>query len=87
MITATELRNDLYNKIDSVIATGIPIEIGRKGHVVQIISADHKAAATPARKTEGESKWSILVAHPDYIIGDPDELENINWYDYGVFKL
>lgn len=86
MITATELRNNLYNKIDSVIATGIPIEIGRKGHVVQIISADHKAAA-PAHKTEGQSKWSRLVAHPDCIIGDPDELENINWYDYGVFKL
>lgn len=85
MITATELRNDLYNKIDSVIATGIPIEIGRKGNIVHIISANHNAITETDQKIKNKSKWSRLVAHPDCIIGDPEDLENINWSDYGVF--
>jgi len=81
MITVTELRSDLYNKIDHVIATGLPLEIERKGHVVKILSEN----VTTKRKAKKQSKWSRLTPHPDYIIGDPDELENISWSDYGVF--
>ena len=85
MITITELRNDLYNKIDSVIATGVPIEIERKGHAIQIIRVDTENATIPKKKVKKQSKWSRLTPHPDCIVGDPDDIIYINWSDYGAF--
>jgi hypothetical protein len=82
MITVTELRSDLYNKIDHVIATGLPLEIERKGHIVKIMIDPTTKASSKVTKV---SKWSRLTPHPDCIVGDPEDLMNINWSDYGVF--
>ncbi len=84
MITITELRSDIYNKIDHVIATGLPIEIERNGRFVKIMSVDSTKANRP-KKTKKVSKWSRLVPHPDCINGDPEDIIYINWSDYGVF--
>ena len=60
-MSLTALRQQLFNVVDQVIATGIPIEIKRNGHIVKIILNDKK------------SKLENLVKH-DCIVGDPEEL-------------
>ena len=50
-VTATELRQNLYRIIDTVLETGEPIEVTRKGGTVRIV---------PDRKT---SIWDRLEVH------------------------
>lgn len=64
--TITSLRENLYNAIDQVIKTGVPIELKRKGKRVKIILDE----ATP-------DKFKNLKPHRT-INGDPDELINID---------
>lgn len=66
MITLTELRNDIYNKIGHVIETGVPIEVDYKGHIVHITSAEHP------------SKLS-RITKKDIIVGDPDSIIYNDW--------
>jgi hypothetical protein len=85
MITVTELRSDLYNKIDHVIATGLPLEIERKGHIVKIVSVDSKVMTDVTTAPNRPSKFSRLVSRDNVINGDPADIVHINWSDYGVF--
>jgi prevent-host-death family protein len=65
-VTATKLRQNLYNLLDEVLKTGRPIEIERKGKVLKIITEKPK------------SKLSNLEFH-DVIIGKPEDIINIDW--------
>lgn len=65
-ISATKLRQDLYNILDQVIETGVPLEIARKGHIVKIVPENPK------------SKFERLEVH-DCIQGGPDDLVEIDW--------
>ena len=67
-ISATKLRQDLYNILDKIIEEGIPVEIDRKGHKLKIIPEKRK------------SKLELLKKH-DVINGDPRDILNINWAD------
>ncbi len=64
-ISLTALRQQLFKVVDQVIATGIPIEIKRNGHIVKIVLDDKK------------SKLGNLVKH-DCIVGDPEELIDLH---------
>lgn len=64
-MSVTALRQQLFNVIDQVIATGIPIEIKCNGHIVKIILDDKK------------SKLGNLVKH-ECIVRDPEELVNLS---------
>jgi prevent-host-death family protein len=66
-ITLTKLRADLYNIVDQVIATGVPVEIEREGKKVKIIAVEKK------------SKLANLKAHPGTLIGDPDDFIHLDW--------
>ena len=66
-LTATALRQDLYNLLDQVLETGEPIEIERKGRVLRI-EAD-----------QPRSKLDNLVPDDSYIIGDPDDIVHMDW--------
>ncbi|MBW4577374.1 MAG: type II toxin-antitoxin system Phd/YefM family antitoxin [Aphanothece sp. CMT-3BRIN-NPC111] len=66
-VTPTELRGNLYNLLDEVLNTGIPIEIERGGRRLRIVPV------------EGVDKLQSLVSRPDVILGEPDELVGINW--------
>jgi hypothetical protein len=66
-ISITRLRADLYKIIDQVIATGRPIELERKGHIVKIVPEKPK------------SKLDNLTSHPKTILVDPDELVHSDW--------
>ena len=64
--SATKLRQNLYNILDRVLETGIPIEIERKGSKLRIV---------PERPV---SKLGRLEPH-DTINGDPDDIVNLGW--------
>lgn len=66
-ITVSALRADIYRIIDRVVRTGQPVEITRKGKRVRIVPVDPP------------SKLDNLTPHPDYIIGDPEDLVHMDW--------
>jgi hypothetical protein len=66
--SATKLRQNLYNLLDSVIETGRPIVIERKGTILKIV---------PEKKPD---LWDLLEHH-DVINGDPDSIVSIDWTD------
>ena len=66
VISATRLRQNLYNILDSVVDTGVPVEVERRGRVLKIVAE------------EQGSKWDRLTAH-QIVVGDPDELVHIDW--------
>ena len=70
-ITLTSLRQQLFKIVDQVIATGVPVEIKRNGHVLKLVLEEKK------------SKLANLSPN-DCIVGDPDELIDISaseWHE------
>ncbi|MBP7960730.1 MAG: type II toxin-antitoxin system Phd/YefM family antitoxin [Caldilineaceae bacterium] len=68
-VTPTELRTNIYNLLDEVLTTGLPLEI-KKG--------DRSLRIVPMEKAD---KLQNLVFQPDVILGDPEELVEIGWED------
>lgn len=68
-VTPTQLRTNIYNLLDEVLKTGLPIEI-KKG--------DKKLRIVPVDEVD---KLKNLVVRPDVIQGDPDDLVEIDWID------
>ena len=68
-VTPTQLRTNIYNLLDEVLKTGLPLEI-KKG--------DKKLRIVPVDEVD---KLKNLVARPDVIQGDPDDLVEIDWTD------
>ncbi|MBL4825755.1 MAG: type II toxin-antitoxin system Phd/YefM family antitoxin [SAR324 cluster bacterium] len=66
-VTPTELRSNIYNLLDEVLRTSIPLEI-KKG--------DQKLKIIPVNK---KRKLDNLVPIPGVIIGDPEDLVYISW--------
>jgi prevent-host-death family protein len=67
VVTASELRQNVYRLLDQVLRTGEPIEIERGGRRLRIVSI------------EPPDKLSRLEPHPDTIVGDPEELVHLDW--------
>ena len=66
-MNASELRSRIYEVLDRVLKTGVPVEIERKGGVLRIVPAE------PA------SKLSRLVQRDGVIQGDPQDLVHVDW--------
>lgn len=66
-ITASALRADVYRILDEVLETGVPIEIERGGRRLRIVPVDTG------------SRLERLVARPEVIVGDPDDLVHLDW--------
>lgn len=66
-VTPTELRGDIYNLLEEVLNTKIPIEINKGGRILRII---------PVEKGD---KFQNLIPRPDVIQGDPETLVDIHW--------
>jgi hypothetical protein len=65
-LTASKLRQDVYRILDGVLATGVPVEIERKGRILRIVPSD-----TP-------SKFDCLVDH-DAMSAPPEDYVSIDW--------
>jgi hypothetical protein len=61
------IQKNILRLLDKVIKTGIPLEIERKGKRLLI---------SPAEKRRN---LDCLEKHPDFILGNPDDLVHIDW--------
>lgn len=66
-LTASKLRENIYNILDEVLETGVPVEIERNGRKLRIVAE------------EPPSKLDRLVSRPDFFTADPDETARIGW--------
>ena len=61
------VQRDIIGLLDKVVKTGVPVEIERKGKRLVI---------SPAEKRRN---LDCLEEHPDFIVGNPDDLVHIDW--------
>lgn len=66
-VTATQLRANIYAILDQVLATGETVEIERRGRIVRL------------QPVAAEPRLERIEAAPDYIVGDPDALVELDW--------
>lgn len=63
----SSLRANLYRLLDRVLETGEPLEIERKGARLRITTL------------EGGDRLARLRPHPDYLLGDPEDIVHLDW--------
>jgi prevent-host-death family protein len=68
-VTPTQLRTNIYNLLDEVLKTGLPLEIKKGEKTLRIVPVDEV------------DKLKNLVDRSDVIQGDPDDLVEIEWMD------
>lgn len=69
-VTITELRSNIYQLLDEVINSGVPLEIVR---------GERKLRISPVEPVD---KFAGMEFRQDVINGDPDELVHLVWeYD------
>jgi len=66
-VTPTQLRTNIYNLLDEVLKTGLPLEIKKGDKKLRIVPVD------------GVDKLKNLILRPDAIQGDPNDLVEISW--------
>ena len=66
-VSYRNIQEDILQLLDKVLSTGIPVEIERKGKRLLI---------SPAEKRR---KLDCLEKHPEFIVGNPDDLVHIDW--------
>jgi len=66
-VSNLNIQNDIFQLLDKVIKTGVPVEIERKGKRLLI---------SPAEKRRD---LDSLEEHPEFIVGNPDDLVYIDW--------
>lgn len=74
-VSPTELRTNVYQLLDEVLKSGLPIEIKKGDRRLQIV---------PIEKAD---KFQNLVSRPDIIAGDPEELVTLGWEDEVTLDL
>ena len=67
-ITASQLRADVYRLLDHVVETGEPLEIDRNGTILKIIA-------------QPKTHWLDRLPRRDAIVGDPDDIVQVDWSD------
>ncbi len=65
-VTASTLRQNIYQFLDQIIETGKPLEIKRKGEILKVT------------KQKSESRLGRLRRH-DCVNGDPEQLVHCDW--------
>lgn len=65
-MTVSELRQNIYQLLDQVLDTGVPLEIERKGRKLRI-------APEPA----GDKLANLK--RRDCLVGDPEEIVHMDW--------
>lgn len=68
-ITASKLRENIYNILDEALETGVPVEVERKGRVLKIV---------PPPKVDKLAKLKKRKA----LVGDPESIVHMNWLKY-----
>ena len=66
IMNASKLRANIYNVLDKVLETGIPVEIQRRGKTLKIMP------------TSPKSKFANLKKH-DILTVPPDDIVHMDW--------
>lgn len=66
-VSSKNIQKDILQLLDKVLSTGVPVEIERKGKRLLISPAEKR------RDLDG------LEKHPEFIVGNPDDLVHIDW--------
>lgn len=66
-VTASQLRQNIYRLLDQVLESGEPLEITRKGRTLRLVP------------DEPASRLAKIRGNPHAIVGDPEELVEIDW--------
>ncbi len=66
-VTTTELRANIYNLLDEVLATGVALEVKKGDRTLHIVPV------------EKPNKLGNLIARPETIQGDPEYLVSMQW--------
>jgi len=69
-VTASELRANIYRLLDQVLETGEPLEIERNGRRLRVVP------------DERPSKLDRLVPHPGTVVGDLEDIIDMDWSVY-----
>ena len=71
-LTASRLRENIYEILDEILETGTPVEIERKGRVLRIVPV------------QGPPKSTLYPAEeqPGTLLDDPEDLIHVNWSDW-----
>ena len=67
MLTASQLRANIYRLLDHVLETGKPLRLTRKGQTL-VISSESPP-----------SRLARLPHRHDYVLCDPEELIDLDW--------
>jgi prevent-host-death family protein len=65
-VTVSELRQNIYQLLDQVLDTGVPLEIERRGKTLRIVPEP------PLDKLDN-------LKRRDCLVGDPEDLVHMDW--------
>jgi hypothetical protein len=65
-VSASKLREDIYNILDKALETGVPVEVERKGLVLKIVPE-----LTPSKLAKLKKR--------DCLVGDPESIVHMDW--------
>lgn len=65
-VTASKLRENIYNILDQALETGIPVEVERKGRILKIVPE-----AKPSKLAKLKKR--------NYLVGDPESIVHMDW--------
>jgi hypothetical protein len=65
-ITASKLRENVYNILDQALETGVPVEVERKGRILKIVPE-----AKPSKLAKLKKR--------DCLVGDPESIVHMDW--------
>jgi hypothetical protein len=68
-LTASRLRENIFQILDEILRTGQPVEIERRGSILRIV---------PERKS-APNKLDALEEHPGAFSGDPEDIAHLDW--------
>lgn len=66
-VSYKDIEEDILQVLDKVLSTGTPAQIERKGKRLLI---------SPAEKRR---ELDCLEKHPEFVVGNPDDLVHIDW--------
>ncbi len=66
-ITPTYFRQNLFSLLDDILKTGKTLKLNRNGQIIKIM---------PSKRV---NKLKRLIAHPDLVIGNSDNIVDIDW--------
>jgi len=65
-ITASKLRENIYNILDHALETGVAVEVERKGRILKIVPE-----AKPSKLAKLKKR--------DCLVGDPESIVHMDW--------